>query len=173
MAKLRKMLGDINSPECIALMRAIETQSKATLAKWAVDRAKTRYLPVYVAEGGSPRAAECIAACEAHLAGEMPLKEVKPYLRELTQIAREAEQPVLQAAARAISTGCATIQTPTNALGYLFYGAAAVAYHQAGLEADADAYDDLAAKELQDALESLQLVSIESEPNPAKINWNC
>lgn len=173
MVKLRKMLGDINSPECVALMRAIESQSQITPAKWAVDRAKTCYLPVYEAAGGLPRAAECIKACEAHLAGEMPLRAVKPYLRELTQIAREAEQPVLQAAARAISTGCAAIQTPTNALGYLFYGAAAIAYHQAELEADVAAYDDLATRELQSALESLQAVSVANEPNPAKINWNC
>ena len=35
MAKLRKMLGDIKSEECINLMRLIETQSHETLSKWA------------------------------------------------------------------------------------------------------------------------------------------
>ena len=47
MAKLRKMLGDINQPEIVRLMRMIETQSKETLAKWAVDCAEERYLDIY------------------------------------------------------------------------------------------------------------------------------
>lgn len=40
MPKMRKMLGDINSQECIALMQLIETQSKDTLAAWAVNYVK-------------------------------------------------------------------------------------------------------------------------------------
>ena len=47
MAKLRKMLGDVNQPEIVRLMRMIETQSKETLAKWAVDCAEERYLDIY------------------------------------------------------------------------------------------------------------------------------
>ena len=45
--KLRKMLGKMDSPECQALMRQMETQSKQTLAAWAVAYAKERYLPLY------------------------------------------------------------------------------------------------------------------------------
>ena len=77
-----------------------------------------------------------------------------------------------QAAARATATACAVIQTPTNALGYLFYGAAAAAYSKAGTE-DASRWDDLARAELEQALEELRAVSVPDEPNPAKINWNC
>ncbi|MBQ8642472.1 MAG: hypothetical protein IJ480_09680 [Clostridia bacterium] len=44
MVKLRKMPGDVNSPECTALMRQIETQSKETLAGWAAAFVKKRIL---------------------------------------------------------------------------------------------------------------------------------
>lgn len=64
------------------------------------------------------------------------------------------------------------IQTPTNALGYLFYGAAAAAYSKAGTE-DSSRWDDLAREELEQALEELRAASVPDEPNPAKINWNC
>ena len=36
-AKLRKMLGDVNSPYIASLMRLIETQSKATIARWCLS----------------------------------------------------------------------------------------------------------------------------------------
>ena len=45
MAKLRKMLGDVDSPECIAMMRLIETQSETTLARWALGYVESRILP--------------------------------------------------------------------------------------------------------------------------------
>ena len=65
--KLRKMLGKMDSPECQALMRQMETQSKQTLAAWAVAYAKERYLPLYQsaypAEERLPAALEACAAC--------------------------------------------------------------------------------------------------------------
>ena len=165
MAKLRKMLGDIRSAECIDLMRLIETQSKATLGAWAV----ANYLPLCA----SQRAEECLAACERYIAGEATLKEVKPVLREMTQLARDAQQPAQQAALRAVSVGCAALQTPTNALGFLFYGAAAKAYAGMGLERSAQEYDAAAACELRHALELLKAAAVEGEKNPARIDWNC
>ena len=45
--KLRKTLGNMESPECQSLMRQMETQSRQTLATWAVAYAKERYLPIY------------------------------------------------------------------------------------------------------------------------------
>ena len=175
MAKLRKMLGDVRSQECADMMALIETQSKATLAAWAVDYAQRHYLPVYAkACPGDGRLEDVIRACEEYLQGTRKLAEVKPMLREAVQIAREAgEDPVAQAAARAISTACATVQTPTNALGYLFYGAAAVAYGEAGLNEPAEAYDALASEEFRRALADLHRVAVPDGPNPAKINWNC
>lgn len=101
MAKLRKMLGNIESQECILLMRLIETQSKETLA------------------------------------------------------------------------ACAAVSTPTNALGFLFYGAAAIAYSKEGLTQSAEVYDAAASLELNRAYESLKDAAVPDEQHPAKIKWYC
>lgn len=174
MPKLRKMLGDISHPTVVALMRLIETQSKATLAHWTTDEAELLYLPIYERRlNASPIPRQVIAACRAHLDGALPLAALKPLLKQARTLAAAEADPTAQAAARAIATGCATITTPTNALGYLFYGAAAVAYDRAGLSESAETYDALAVEALDRALKRLQAVAIPDELNPAKINWNC
>lgn len=122
--------------------------------------------------GEAPALTAAVEGCRKHLTGQLSLKELKPLLREASAAARDTEGAVEQAAARATATACAVIQTPTNALGYLFYGAAAAAYSKAGTE-DASRWDDLARAELEQALEELRAVSVPDEPNPAKINWNC
>lgn len=173
--KLRKMLGSVDSKESVGLMGMIETQSKITLAAWAITYAKDHYLAIY--EEVCPadqRLREIVAACEEYLQESRKLNEVKPLIREAGQIAREIiDNPVGQAAARAISTACAVIQTPTNALGFLFYGAAAVAYSRAGLTQPAEIYDELTQIELGQALDSLEKIAVYNEPNPVKIKWNC
>ena len=175
MPNLRKMLGNVQSEECRSLMRLMETQSKRTLANWAVAYAKAYYLPVFEAECPEDRClAETVAACESYGKGQTSLNELKPLLREAAQVARAlADRPVAQAAARAVSVACSTVQTPTNALGYLFYGAAAIAYSQAGLDRTAEEYEELAAVEFQRAYASLQKACIPDEPHPAKLHWNC
>ena len=175
MAKLRKMLGDINQPEAVRLMRLIETQSKETLAKWAVDYVEERYLPL--CERLIPEEARLAAAIEAVrscLEGKIKASELKASLADAQQAARDAEgNPAAQAAARAVSTACAVIRTPANALGVTFYGAAASAYAQRGLEETAEVYDELATGELQELIASLEKAMIPDEKKPAKINWNC
>ena len=115
-----------------------------------------------------------MAAAKEYLNGAKKLNEVKPLLKEASQIAKEAEgNPIAQAAARAVAVACATIQTPTNALGFVFYGAAAVVYEEVGLLENSQTYDDLASKEFEKILKSLQEVAIPNEEKPAKINWNC
>lgn len=47
MPKARKMLSDWNAPYIQALMKLIETQSKSTLAHWAVDYAEQIILPLW------------------------------------------------------------------------------------------------------------------------------
>lgn len=168
MPKLRKMLGRIDDPQVVALMRLIETQSHPTLARWAVDCVKARCLPLTA----DPRLADGVAAAEAWLSGAS-LKELKPALRAAALAGREAEEPVCQAASRAVATACAVIQTPTNALGYVFYAAAAAAYHQAGLSADAAEYDRLADAEIAALYALLQERAVENEPNPVPISWGC
>lgn len=175
MAKLRKMLGDIKSVECINLMNLIETQSHETLSKWAINYAEENYLSIFLEEVPQDDSLKsAIAACREYLGGERALKDIKPYLKAAAEIARNiADNPIAQAAARAVSTACAVVQTPTNSLGFLFYGAAAYAYHKLGLSKTAENYDKAAKEELQKAFDELKKVSVQDEPNPAKINWNC
>ena len=78
-----------------------------------------------------------------------------------------------QAAARAIATACAAIRTPTSALGFVFYGAAAAAYRQAGMDASKEVYDALADAELEALLFALQETAVADEPCPVPLDWNC
>ena len=159
MPKLRKMLGDVNSEECISLMQLIETQSKSTLTAWAVGYVKENYLGLYEAEHPEDhRLRDAVSACEECLTGTKKLSEIKPVLKE---------------AARAVSTACGTLQTPTNALGFIFYGAAAKAYSQAGLDGSKEVYDRLADVEFRNVYESLKKAAVEDEKNPVKVKWNC
>lgn len=172
--KLRKMLGDINAPETVALMRLIETQSQHTLTVWAESWARRQYLPAYQAhQADDDTMQRLLDAAKAYTDGETPLAEVKALIKEARTLCGKLTDPIAVAAARAISTGCATCTTATGALGYLFYGAAVAAYQEAGLAADAAVYDELASKHLQAALEDLRTVAVPDEPKPAKINWNC
>lgn len=175
MAKLRKMLGNADSTESISLMRLIETQSKHTLADWAVNYAKENYLHIFEKEcPGDMGMLEMLTGCEAYLTGSKKLDDIKPLLNAGTKSARDlSENPVAQAAARAITTACSTVRTPTNALGFLYYGAAATAYHTTGMLEDADTYDRLARKEFQKAISSLQKAAVADEAHPVKIKWNC
>lgn len=124
MPKLRKMLGDIASPECTGLMRMIETQSRKTLCAWAAGYAHRFYLPIY--EACCPqdtRLGELLRRCADYESSGEKSAAFRPAIREAGEIARAVENSTAQAAARAVSTACGVVTTPTNALGYLFYGA--------------------------------------------------
>lgn len=179
MAKPRKMLGDPTGPRAKALMALIDTQSASTLGRWAAAYAEERYLPILSRRrSGQPvddRFATAIKQAIACADGNATLKDAKPALRAALAAARETgdADPVAQAAARAISTACGVIQTPTNALGFAFYGAAAAAYDQAGLSADSAEYERLADMEFDRIIASLRHAAVENEPNPVKVRWNC
>lgn len=175
MAKLRKMLGKLDDPSIIGLMDLIETQSKTTLSAWATDYAEANFLGIYEkAYSGDSRLRNTIAEVREVLNGNKKLKDIKPVLREAAQIAKEAEaHPAAQAAARAVAVACAVIQTPTNSLGFTFYGAAAVIYDKAYLEEMPEVYDAMAPEEFKKMLESLQTSAVSDEENPVKIKWNC
>ena len=171
---LRKMLGSADHPEIVRLMRLIETQSKATLTRFAVDYAAAHYLPItdqLLPE--EARLREAVAAVHAHLEGT-PLSAVKAAVKEARAAAQAlAKSPVAQAAARAIATACGVAVTPTNALGFTFYGAAAFAYHTAGTEADRAVHDSLADQELARIRAALEAACIPDEPDPVKVDWGC
>jgi len=172
MPKLRKMLGDVNGAGCTALMRAMETQSKETLAGWAAGYVKEKILPLLVGRSEDPRPAAAIAAVESCLSGKEKLAQIKSRLKEARDAAKDTADPTTEAAVRAIGTACAVLTTPTNGLGYVFY-AAALAYTRLGTEASAAEYDAAAEEVFRDALDALKAVSVENEPNPAKLQWNC
>lgn len=175
MAKLRKMLGNIEDPSIVSLMRIMETQSKVTLAHWAITYAEKNILSIYESiYNGDLRLRDAISSSKEYLDGAKKLWEVKPILKDLRDIAKDIkDNPIGEAAARAVSTACATIQTPTNALGFTFYAVAATVYNQVGLCEKQEVYDELAKIEFTKILESFNEVAIEGEENPAKINWNC
>lgn len=175
MAKLRKMLGSIDSPYIISLMRIIETQSKETLISWAIKYAHENILPIYEeAYPEDTRLENALKAAKDYLAGTMKLADAKKLVREAQNAAKEIEiNPIAQAAARACAQAAATITTITNTLAVAFYGSAAIAYHRVGLESTYEVYDKIAAEVFTKYEAELRKIAIENEPNPAKINWNC
>ena len=173
MAKLRKMLGDIHSLECTAMMRLIETQSEATLICWALGFVQESIAGIYC-----KKAADCqrlcviLDACLKTALQSLPGKTMKPLIKEANQIARETEDPIAQAAARAIAAACGTLTTPTTALGFVFYAAAAWIYDQSS-DFTAEETDALTRQFWRQAHASLSAQAIQDEPHPAKIQWHC
>ena len=174
--KTRKMLGAAEDPHILALMRQIETQSKETLANWCINYAEAVLLPIY--EGrcpGDTRPRQALTAARDWLAGKVKLPDVKQViLKEAHAAAREREDdPVAQAAARAVAQAASSIHSATHALGIAFYGAAAIAYHWLGTGASPEAYAAIAKEQGEELLASLMAVSVENEPRPVKVNWYC
>jgi len=175
-AKLRKMLGSADSPYIVSLMRLIETQSKATIAKWCLDYTEANILPIFekhCPEDDRPRRA--INASRDWFAGKVKLPEVKSIiLNECHAAARELDNdPAAQAAARACGQASACFHTPTHSLGLAFYGSAAIAYERVGLNESAEVYDKIAAEECARMEAALRTIAVEDEQNPAKIKWHC
>ena len=175
MKKLRKMLGKADSPYIVSLMRLIETQNKNTIVKWCNEYARENVL--YIDKKDYPedlRLENALNATEDWLKGSIKLTEAKKFIKEAQIAAKEAEgNPAAQAAARTIVATTTTINTITSCLGLAFYGSAAIAYSSLGIEEKSDIYDKIAAEECKKMEEALRKISIEDEPNPAKINWNC
>ena len=175
MSKPRKLLYDLEAPYTQSLTRLIETQSKATLANWALDYAERHYLPIYAAHfplDSRPQAA--LDAARDWLAGRVKLPAAKSLILAAHATAREAEAiPPAQAAARAIAQAASTIHTATHALGLAYYGAAALAYEIYGTQADPSLYEQVSAEECARLEAALRVVAIPDEPNPARINWRC
>ena len=176
MPKLRKMLGAADSPYIIFLMRLIETQSKATIAEWCMDYCEEYILPIFEKHcSGDGRPRHAIAAARDWFEGRKKLPEVKNIiLNECHAAARELDaDPAAQAAARACGQASACFHTPTHSLGLAFCGAAAIDYDRVGTGESAEVYDRIAAEECAKMEAALRAVAVQSEPNPAKINWNC
>ena len=143
MPKPRKTLCNLDAPYTQSLMRLIETQSKATLANWALDYAEWHYLPIYAAHFPlDPRPKAAIAAARDWLAGRVKLPFVRDIiLNQAHAAAREMDKdPAAQAAARAAAQAASSVHAVRHALGALYYGAAALAYDRLGTRAAPAAY---------------------------------
>ncbi len=170
MAKLRKTLESPTEPAVVALMEGMEEKSKETLTTWAMAYVTEKYLPL-VAE--VPLFSELLEKTTDCMAGSLPMKEWKGLLSDARKVSAAEKEPVREAAARVIVTACGTWQTPPNALGFCFYGAAAMAYYQAGTAETKEIYDMLATKELEQILASLKQVKTSPDEQAAKLQWNC
>ncbi len=175
MTKTRKMLHDWRAPYIQSLMKLIETQSKATLANWAVDYAEKVILPLWKKYNpNDPRPQNSLHAAREWLSGAIKLPQAKAAILECHSAAREAEgNPVAQAAARAIGQCASTVHSARHCIGLAFYGAIAVAYDMLGTSAPWEQIEQCAADECGRMLDALRLVAVENEPNPAKIDWKC
>lgn len=175
MAKYRKTLNDWEAPYIQSLARLIETQSKSTLANWALDYSEKVILPLWrkhYPEDMRPQNA--LDAARKWLSGAIKLPQAKAAILQCHAAAREAEgNPVAQAAARTIGQCASTIHSARHCIGLAFYGAMAVAYDTLGTDATWKLLEQCAAEECGRMLEALRSVSVENEPNPAKINWKC
>jgi len=174
--KLRKTLGDVNSPSVMALKDLIDTQSKDTIRKWCLGYAEDKLLPLFEKHcPGDDRPRNAVNAAHDYLDGKVKFPVVKNIiLNECHAAARELDaHPMAQAAARAVGQGSAVVHTLTHSLGLYFYAAAAVAYDRLGTDASEDEYAAIAEEVCFDYAAALRAVAIYSGPNPAKLKWNC
>jgi len=175
MPKARKMLNDWEAPYIQSLLRLIETQSKATLANWAVDYSEKVILPLWNKHfPEDKRPMEAILAAREWLSGMIKLPQAKSAILECHAAARDAEgNPVAQAAARTIGQSASTIHSARHCIGLALYGALALAYDKLGIEASWQEIQQGAAEECKRMEAALREIALDKEPNPAKISWKC
>ena len=78
MPKLRKMLSNWDAPYIQSLVKLIETQSKATLAHWAVDYSERVLLPLWNKHyPDDPRPQNALKAAREWLSGAIKLPQAK------------------------------------------------------------------------------------------------
>ena len=149
MPKVRKMLSDWNAPYIQSLMKLIETQSKSTLAHWAIDYSERVILPLWSKHyPDDARPQNSLIAAREWLSGAIKLPQAKATILECHAAAREADgNPAAQAAARAIGQCASTIHSARHCIGLAFYGALAVAYDELGTSAPWTQIEQFAAAE--------------------------
>ncbi len=162
MEKTRKILSDREAPYIQALMKLIDTQSKATLANWAIDYAERVMLPLWIKYyPDDMRPENALNSAREWLSGAIKLPRARVAILECHAAAREAEgNPVAQAAARAMGQSASTIHSARHSIGLAFYGALAVAYDELGTEAPWSQLEQRAAEECGRMLEALRAVAV-------------
>ncbi len=160
--KHRKTLGSPDAPCIQSLKRLMDAQSKETIGRWCLGYAEDRILPVFERRcPGDARPRRAIEASRAWFSGKMKLPAVKAViLNECHAAARELDHdPAAQAAARACGQAASCCHVPAHALGLAYYGAAAVAYDEAGTCQSAEIYEEIFARECR-KLEAALLAAI-------------
>lgn len=173
MAIVRKTLSKPDSPHIMALKKLIETQSKESIARWCVSYAREEILPIYrKSYPADERAEAALDAALEWLEGKVKLPEVRQHILAAHAAAREAEgDPAAQAAMRAAAHAASVVHAPSHSIGLAYYGAAALVYAKAGLEATPEVYAELARQEVARMEEALAKTAIPDEKNPARIHW--
>ncbi|NTW04985.1 MAG: hypothetical protein HGA27_02560 [Peptococcaceae bacterium] len=171
----RKMLSDWNAPYIQALIKLIETQSKATLVIWAVDYAEQVILPLWNKyHQDDLRPQNALNAAREWLSGAIKLPIAKTAILACHAAAREAcLNPIALAAARAIGQSASTIHSARHCVGLPLYGALAVAYDTLGTKVSWEELEQCAADECRRMLKALEGYAVEDEANPVRINWKC
>ena len=157
--KPRKTLGDVNAPTCVTFRELIDTQSKDTIRKWCLDYARDKMLPLFEKHyPGDDRPRNAINAAYDYIDGKVKFPAVKSIiLSECHAAARELEDnPVAQAAARAVGQGTSVVHALTHSLGLYFYAVAAVAYDRIGINASEEEYAAISEEICLDYTMSLQ-----------------
>lgn len=168
MPKTRKMLCDREALYIQSLKSYIETQSKETLAKWAIDYAEQVMLPVWN-RSDDLRPHQALQAAREWLSGAVKLPVVKAQILKCHAAAREAENdPAAQAAARAIGHCASTVHSARHCIGLAFYGALAVAYADLGTDAPWKQIEQRAAEECKRMENALRAAAAANTANPLK-----
>ena len=157
MPKARKMLSNWDAPYIQSLVSLIETQSKSTLAHWAVDYAEQVILPIWSKHYPNDlRPQNALSAAREWLSGVIKLPQARTAILECHAAAREADaNPIAQAAARAIGQSASTIHSSRHCIGLALYGALAVAYDTLGMNAPREQLEQCAADECRHMLDAL------------------
>ena len=175
MPKLRKMLNDVNADYIQELMKLIESQSKETIALWCINYATEHFLPIWQQEKpNDTRPLNALNAAKSYLDGNIKLTEAKKEIMLCRTAARETvDNHIAHGIARTIDAAASTIHNPAGSISIAFYGALTLAYHYHGLDASWEILEQAAISECHKMIASFKKISIENEPNPAKITWGC
>lgn len=172
MQKLRKTIGNFDCPEILSLAQLAETQSKRTLCLWSISFAQEHLLPIYErAVPDDPRPRNALINSRGWLAGCVRYVDAKDTNNGAHNAATEAKgNPAAQAAARAIAHASLSIHVSAHCMGIAFYGAAAIAYSQLGLESTQEEYLQVARQAWVKMEAALRRIAVENETSPAKLN---
>jgi hypothetical protein len=176
MAKLRKMLGSIDSPQVIELMKIIPTQNSITLANWNVTYSEKYILPIFLKYYPNDEILKKVLITARELLNSnIIVSQYKSILfKKCNDLAISLKNETIpQACARAIGQASGTIFNPTHSLGFTFYAAAVVTYEKYGLQCSESEYDKFANIALQNMLDELKKLIVKNEHNPTNLKWNC